>query len=83
MIYEFFGELFTDLFNGIYNQKIEPQKAKKLIITMASVTVVVTMVFSGINYFSSTDVVKKPEIQKIEKPKIKIKEEVKKKRIKK
>ena len=83
VIYEFFGELFTDLFNGIYNQKIEPQKAKKLIITMASVTVVVTMVFSGINYFSSTDVVKKPEIQKIEKPKIKIKEEVKKKEDKK
>ena len=39
VIYEFFGSLFTDLFHGIYNQQIEPKKAKKLIIGFASVTI--------------------------------------------
>ena len=37
VIYEFFGNLFTDLFHGIYKQQIEPQKAKKVIIAIASV----------------------------------------------
>ena len=52
VIYEFFGNLFTDLFHGIYKQQIEPQKAKKVIIAIASVAVVTTIAFSGINYFS-------------------------------
>ena len=29
VIYEFFGNLFTDLFHGIYNQQIEPKKPTK------------------------------------------------------
>ena len=29
VVYEFFGDLFTDLFHGIYKQQIEPQKARK------------------------------------------------------
>ena len=51
VIYEFFGKLFIDLFHGIYNQQIEPQKAKRVIIGIASVAVISTIVFSGINYF--------------------------------
>ena len=83
VIYEFFGSLFTDLFHGIYNQQIEPKKAKKLIIGFASVTIAITVVFSGINYFSENKIaekldVKKPDIQKeIKKPEIK-KPEIKK-----
>ena len=73
VVYEFFGDLFTDLFHGIYKQQIEPQKAKKVIIGIASIAVVATIAFSGINYFSDSDIVKKPEIKK----------EVKKKDIKK
>ncbi len=73
VVYEFFGDLFTDLFHGIYKQQIEPQKAKKVIIGIASIAVVATIAFSGINYFSDGDIVKKPEIKK----------EVKKKDIKK
>ena len=84
--YEFFGNLFTDLFHGIYKQQIEPQKAKKVIISIASVAVIATVAFSGMNYFSDEDFVKKPEIKKeVKKPKIKkdskkpeIKKEVKK-----
>ena len=78
VIYEFFGDLFTDLFHGIYNQQIEPQKAKRVIIVFATVAVATTVVFSGINYLSDNDIVKKPEIKKeIKKPQVKkdIKEE--------
>ncbi len=80
--YEFFGNLFTDLFHGIYKQQIEPQKAKKVIIAIASVAVIATVAFSGLNYFSNDQVVKKPEIKK-EVTKPKVKEEVKKPKVKK
>ena len=82
VIYEFFGDLFTDLFHGIYKQQIEPQKAKRVIIVIASVAIVSTIAFSGINYFSSDEISKKPEIKKeVKKPEIK--KEVKKPEIKK
>ena len=72
VIYEFFGNLFTDLFHGIYEQQFEPQKAKRVIIAIVSVAVLATIAFSGINYFSSNELVKKPEIKKeIKKPEIK------------
>jgi Bax protein len=81
VIYEFFGELFTDLFHGIYKQQFEPQKAKKVIIAIASVAVFITIAFSGFNYFSEGEVVKKPEVKKeVKKPESKkeVKKEVKK-----
>ena len=72
VIYEFFGELFTDLFHGIYKQQIEPQKAKRVIIGIASVAFVTTIVFSSINYFSDGEIVEKTEIKKeVKKPEIK------------
>ena len=82
VIYEFLGNLFTDLFHGIYKQQIEPQKAKRVIIAIASVSIVATIAFSGINYLSNGDLAKKSEIKKeVKKPDIKkpeIKKEVKK-----
>ena len=85
VIFEFFGDMFTDLFHGIYKQQIEPQKAKKVIISIASVAVVGTIAYSGINYFSDSELVKKPiEKQEVKKPivekekKPKVKKEVKK-----
>ena len=70
--YDFFGNLLTDLFHGIYKQQIEPQKAKKVIIAIASVAVVATLAFSGLNYFSKDNLAKKPEIKKeVKKPEIK------------
>ena len=91
VIYESFGSLFTDLFHGIYKQQIEPQKAKKVIIAIASVAVIATVVFSGINYLSDNELVKKPEIKKeVKKPEVKkevkkpeVKKEVKKPEVKK
>ncbi len=82
VIYEFFKNILTDLFHGIYNQQIEPQKAKTVIIILASVAVIATIAFSGVTYFSENELVKKPEIKKeIKEPKIK--KEVKKPEIKK
>ena len=82
VIYESFGNLFTDLFHGIYKQQFEPQKAKKVIIALASVSIVMTVAFSGLNYFSGGGIVNKSKIKKeVKKPEIK--EEVKKPEIKK
>ncbi len=88
VIFEFFSNLFTDLFHGIYKQQIEPQKAKTVIIAIASVAVLTTVVFSSVNYFSNNELVDKPEINKnvkkpaikkeAKKPEIKKKKEVKK-----
>ena len=82
VIYEFFGKLFTDLFHGIYAQQIEPQKAKRVIIAIASVAVIATVAFSGINYISDNELAKKPDVKKeVKTPEIK--KEVKKPEIKK
>ena len=82
VIYEFFGNLLTDLFHGIYKQQIEPQKAKRVLIVIALVTVGSTLVFSGINYFSDGEIVKKPEVRN-EVKKSEVKKEVKKPEVKK
>ena len=86
VIYDFFGNLFTDVFHGIYNQQFEPKKAKKVIFAMASVAIVTTVAFSALNYFTGSNIAKKPEIKKeVKKPEIKkeVKKEVKKPEIKK
>ena len=62
-IYNFFKDLLTDLFHGIYNQQFEPQKAKVVITAIASVEKEVKK--------------QKTEIKKeIKKPKTKAKKEV-------
>ena len=82
VIYEFFGNFFVNLFHGIYDQKLEPQKAKKVIIAIASVIAIVTISFSGLNYFTDNDLTKKPEIQKKAKE-TKVQKEIEKKEVKK
>ena len=77
VVYKFFADLFTNLFHGIYNQQLQPQKAKKVIVAIVSVAVISTIVFSGINYFTENNLiknleVKKPEVKKKE-PKLEVK----------
>ena len=72
VIYEFFGKVFTDLFHGIYDQQFEPKKAKGVIIGITVVAIAATIGFSGLNYFSDSEVVKKIEVKE------KVKKEVKK-----
>ena len=83
VVYEFSGDLFTNLFHGIYNQQIQPQKAKKVIIVIASVAVISTIAFSGINYLSEKNLIKNLEVKKSEVKKPEVKKEVKKTEVKK
>ena len=53
VIYEFFRDLFVDVFHGIYNQQIEPKKAKRVIIAIASIVIITTITFSGMNYYKN------------------------------
>jgi Bax protein len=78
VIYQFFGNLFTDLFHGIYTQQIEPQKAKKVIVGIAGVAIISSIAFSGVNYLSEDKTVKKQEIKK----EVKIKKSEIKKKVK-
>ena len=80
VVYKFFGDLFTNLFHGIYNQQLQPQKAKKVVIAIVAVAVISTIAFSGINYFTENKLIKNLEVKKpeVKKPEVK-KPEVKKK----
>ena len=92
-IYNFVGNLLTDLFHGIYNQKINTNKANSAIIGFFVIIGVVTIVISGITTFNNPNKInqveivkkqkeiKKPEItdnKPKKKPELKIKKEVKK-----
>ena len=92
-IYNFIGSLLTDLFNGIYNQKINTNKANQAIIGFFVIVGIVTIVISGITTFNSPknlnqdrivkkqdEIKKSKDITKKESNKIdpKIKKEVKK-----
>ena len=82
VIYSFFGNLFVDLFHGIYSQQIQPKKAKRVIIAIASVTIITTVAISGVNYFSNNELVEKILVEKENKKEVK-KQEVKKQEVKK
>ena len=86
-VYLFLGNIFTDVFNGIYNQQLDPKKAKNLIVGIVTVVVITTIAFSGKNYFDSIEAgkiveIKQPEIKK-EAKKPEVKKELKKPEVKK
>ena len=91
----FIGTLFTDLFNGIYNQKINTNRANQAVIGFFILAGIVTIVTSGITVFNKPDkinknvIVKKEDnkvetkIQKeVKKPEVKVQKEVKKPEVK-
>ena len=82
-ITQFFGNLFTDVFNSIYNQQIDQKSARNVIIGFFAIAGVVTAILAGINTYKNFDFSeKKLETKKIEteikKPEPKIKKETKK-----
>tara|TARA_B100001121_G_scaffold309343_1_gene335867 strand:+ start:1895 stop:3421 length:1527 start_codon:yes stop_codon:yes gene_type:complete len=96
-ITRFFGNLFTDVFNSIYNQQIDQRSARNVIIGFFVVVGITTAIVAGINVYKDYDfsekkvqkveskVKEKPELQdkkKKIKPEIKVKKEEKKPNIK-
>ena len=84
---KFFGDLFTDVFNSIYNQQIDQKSARNVIIGFFVVVGLTTAVAVGFNTYKNFDFsnkkieAKKPETklkQKEKTPEVKIKKEVKK-----
>tara|TARA_Y100001958_G_C21205363_1_gene531526 strand:- start:173 stop:1687 length:1515 start_codon:yes stop_codon:yes gene_type:complete len=82
VIYKFFGDLFTDIFNGIYNQQIDPKKARNVIIGFFVIAFATSITISAVNYFGDEDLTKKLEAKKTEVKKD-LKKEVKKPEVKK
>jgi len=76
--YRFFANLFTELFNGIYNQQFDPKSAKSVIIGLFLIVGVTTVVITKLTEFDDTNQIQKTEIKK---PEIKIKKEVKKPKV--
>ena len=76
----FFGSLFTDVFNSIYNQQIDQKSARNVIIGFFVVIGITTAIFVGLNTYKNYDFSEK----KIEakKPEKEIKKEIKKPEIK-
>ncbi len=90
-VFKFFGNLFTDVFNSIYNQQIDKKSARNVIIGFFALVVITTSVIIGFNSFKDYDFldkkieVKKPDVKvkkEVKKPDVKVKKEVKKPELK-
>ena len=87
-IAKFFGSLFTDVFNSIYNQQIDQRSARNVILGFFVVIGVTTAIVAGFNAYKNYDFsekkveIKKPEIKKEKKPEVKVKKETKKPELK-
>ena len=62
--YKFFASVLTDLFNGIYNQQINPKNARTAVIGFFVIVGVTTVIIAGLNNLDDTNQVKKVEIEK-------------------
>ena len=62
--YGFFANSLTELFNGIYNQQINPKNAKTAIIGIFVIVGITTLVINGLTNYETVSPVKKVEIQK-------------------
>jgi len=96
VVYAFFGDLFTNIFNAIYNQQIDPKKARNVIIGLFVIAFATSITISAVNYFGDGEAIKKAEVKKeikkteVKKPEVKkeakepeVKKEVKKPEVKK
>ena len=77
---KFFGDLFTDVFNSIYNQQIDQKSARNVIIGFFTVIGISTILYVGVNSYKNFDFSEKKV--EIKKPDVKVKEENKKPKVK-
>ncbi|MDA9180759.1 glucosaminidase domain-containing protein [Pelagibacteraceae bacterium] len=84
--YNFFANVLTELFNGIYNQQINPKSAKTVVIGFFAIIGVTSIVITSVTNFDNSEKIKKVEIEKTKvqeiKPKAQVKKEVKKPELK-
>ena len=86
-IAKFFGNLFTDVFNSIYNQQIDQKSARNVILGFFVLAGVTTAIIFGFNNYKNFDFsqkqdeISKPDLNK-QKPKDKAKKEEKKPKLK-
>ena len=67
-VFKFFGDLFTNIFHGIYEQQVNKNKASKVIISFFVIVSIITIIATGITTFNELDrFVEKPLIKKEEK----------------
>ena len=66
VVYVFFGDLFTNIFNAIYNQQIDPKKARNVIIGFFIIVFATSITISAFNYLGDGEVIKKVEVKKPE-----------------
>ena len=84
--YKFFANVLTELFNGIYNQKINPKNARTAIIGFFVIVGVTATIIAGLTNFDDADEVKNVQIEKQKvsekeekkQPELKVKKEEKK-----
>ncbi len=90
-VLKFFGDLFTDVFNSIYNQQIDQRSARNVIIGFFVLAGVTTAAFVGFNTYKNYDFsknkleIKKPEVKpkkEVKKPEKELKKETKKPEVK-
>ena len=86
-VVKFIGDIFTDVFNSIYNQQIDKTSARNVIIGFFVVIGVSSLIVTGIsayknfNFSASKVEINKPEIKEkkeTKKPEVKVKKETKK-----
>ena len=77
--YNFFANILVDLFNGLYNQQINPKNVKTVIIGFFVIISVTTILIASLTKYEDVQQIQKVEIKKpdIKKPEVK-KPEVKK-----
>ena len=77
---KFFGGLFTDVFNSIYNQQVDQKSARNVIIGFFLVIGITTSIIVGLNSFKDISLTEK--ITETKKPEVKVKKEPKKPEVK-
>ena len=83
--YNFFANILVDLFNGVYNQQINPKNVKTVIIGFFVIISITTILITSLTKYGDFQQIQKVEIKKpdvkkpeVKKPEVKQKEVVKK-----